>query len=416
MIPRDFWIPETARGNRAEPIRSYLTGFGEALFATGHKANTVTFHLRAAAHLGCWLERRALAIEDLDRDSLAAFSAHLQSCHCPGRRRDQSPRSVARVRRFVEYLYQVGVVGSTCTVENTHAPRIPSLDAFLSWMASERGVTEATLESYRPKIVTLLDVLGENPADYSPQRLRRFILDESKSYAPGTTKKLITAVRMFLRFNIIDGNLPVGLDAAIPTVANWRLASLPAYLSTSAVESIIEACDPVTESGIRDRAILLLLARLGLRAGDILRMRITDIDWSDASVRLMGKARREVRLPVPQDVGDAILKYLEHARPACNFDRLFLRSTAPVRPLASRLSISSIVRMAIGRTAITSPSCGVRVLRHSAATTMLREGAMLQEIGKILRHRSVETTALYAKVDVVRLQQIAQPWPEVARC
>ena len=203
----------------------------------------------------------------------------------------------------------------------------------------------------------------------------------------------------------------------MPLVPQWRLSSLPRYLPPAQVEQVITSCDLRGELGIRDRAILLLLARLGLRAGDILEMRLGDIDWLSGTLRVKGKGRRETRLPLPQDAGDAVLNYLNKTRPLVDGDRLFMTSIAPFRPFSSSTTISHIVNFALKRAAIDDPpSRGANLLRHSAATNMLRGGATLQSVGAVLRHRSLETTAHYAKVDVNMLAQITQPWPGDATC
>jgi site-specific recombinase XerD len=169
--------------------------------------------------------------------------------------------------------------------------------------------------------------------------------------------------------------------------------------------------------GIRDRAIVLLLARLGLRAGDIVSLRLGDINWEEAWIRVSGKGRREIRLPLSQEVGDAVAAYIRDVRPTVETDRLFLRSRAPLRELGSHSAVSIIVANAMRRAGVTPATRrAAHVLRHSAATTLLRQGASLQEIATILRHRSIETTTIYAKVDVELLAQVAQPWPEVQPC
>jgi integrase len=165
---------------------------------------------------------------------------------------------------------------------------------------------------------------------------------------------------------------------------------------------------------LRDRAILLLLARLGLRADDVMSLRLGDIDWADASFLVCGKGRWEARLPLPQDVGDAVLTYLEHGRPRGQNDHVFLAARAPWRPISSNATIANVVGRAIKRTGVQAPSRGSHLLRHSAATTMLSEGASLPSIGAVLRHRTLETTKQYARVDSVLLGQVAQPWPETA--
>jgi site-specific recombinase XerD len=222
---------------------------------------------------------------------------------------------------------------------------------------------------------------------------------------------------MFLRFLIAEGKCSAELYAAVPVLAHWRLSSLPRYLQEEEVERTISSCDPDSPVGSRDRAILLLLARLGLRAGDILKLRLNDIDWEKAVIRLSGKERREVELPLTQEIGWALVAYLQKSRPQTDTDVLFIRSRAPFCAFASHCAVSVIVKQAMCRAGVTCPSRGAaHVLRHSVATSMLRQGASLQDIADILRHRSIETTQIYAKVDVNTLRQIALPWPEVQSC
>jgi site-specific recombinase XerD len=220
-----------------------------------------------------------------------------------------------------------------------------------------------------------------------------------------------------LRFLIAEGHCRAGLLGAIPVVPHWRLTSLPRYLPPEDVERLIASCDPSSPVGKRDRAILLLLARLGLRAGDIVQMRLPDIDWKGAWVHVSGKNRRQTRLPLTQEVGQAIATYVQSARPRANTDALFLRSRAPFRALGSHCTVSMIVASAFLRAGVKRPGRGAaHLLRHSVASSMLRYGASLQEISVLLRHRSIETTQIYAKVDVTALRQIAQPWPGVRSC
>ena len=233
----------------------------------------------------------------------------------------------------------------------------------------------------------------------------------------GTAKKCTTALRMFLRFLIAEGKCAADLDAAIPVLAHWRLSSLPRYLQPEEVERVIASCDPNSAVGRRDRAILLLLARLGLRAGDIVRLRLGDIDWEEAKIRVSGKGRRETRLPLTQEVGDAVVDYLKAAVPTPTPRCCFSALVRLFAPSGSHCAISVIVAQAMRRAGVSCPSRGAaHVLRHSVATAMLRHGASLQEIAAVLRHRSIETTQIYAKVDVTALQQIAQAWPEVQPC
>jgi integrase/recombinase XerD len=208
----------------------------------------------------------------------------------------------------------------------------------------------------------------------------------------------------------------VGLEAAIPTLAHWRLATLPRYLQPEEVERLIASCDRSSPVGRRNRAILLLLARLGLRAGDITHLRLGDIEWNNASIQVCGKGRRQTQLPLTQEIGQAIVDYLQNGRPQCNADTVFVSCDAPFRSIGSA-AVSMIVVRTLRRAGVVRPSRGAaHLLRHSVATSMLRQGATLEDIAGILRHSSIETTQIYAKVDIDALQQIAQPWPEVEPC
>jgi integrase len=188
---------------------------------------------------------------------------------------------------------------------------------------------------------------------------------------------------------------------------------MPRYLTAEQVNGLIAACDGEAASRRRDRAIVLLLARLGLRAGDVAQLRLVDIEWETGSLRVCGKSRYEVRLPLPQDVGDAIAAYLECRSLTDPGERVFLRTIAPCRPFRKGDGISSVVKRLMQRAGIVAPVKGAHVLRHTAATEMLRHGVPLEKIGLVLRHRGIDTTAYYAKADVTLLKQIAQPWPEV---
>jgi integrase len=200
-------------------------------------------------------------------------------------------------------------------------------------------------------------------------------------------------------------------------VRQWRLSSLPRYLESEDVDRVIESCDRTRAKGVRDRAILLLLARLGLRAGDVVALRIDDIDWKQSTVRVRGKSHKEVRLPLPQDAGEALAEYLSNARPNSIHERVFLCTNAPIRPFSTSAVVSMIVRFAIERAGIPDPpSKGAHLLRHSAATAMLRSGASLDAVATVLRHESSDMTAHYAKVDLALLELVAQPWPEGASC
>lgn len=414
MLEIYFKDPRTLDRLRSGSAGPFLDGFAAVLHECGYRGECGALHLRGAAHLGRWAEDLGILIESLNEGTIEAFERHLAHCQCPGQRPSKHRSTVARARGFLDYLRRTGASAST-GVPAEKAEQPPLLEAFCRWMRKHRGVTEGTLSVYSRIIVELLKSLGDDPSSYDAEAVRGFVREHASRHGISKAKLTATATRMFLRFLVARGHCCAELDGAIPQVAHWRLSALPRYLPAADVERIVAACDPATPVGSRDRAIVLLLARLALRAGDIASMRIADIDWDDASLLVAGKGRREARLPLSQEVGDAILRYLQHGRPPLDSDRLFLTAIAPWRALRPS-GVSSIAVRAIRRAGVESPSHGAHVLRHSAATEMLRQGATLREIGAILRHRSIETTAYYAKVDVAMLQQIAQPWPEVASC
>jgi site-specific recombinase XerD len=291
------------------------------------------------------------------------------------------------------------------------------LSAFHHWMRQQRGTCNASLRNYSYSILDLLKTVGDDPRRFDAQRLREFVLERCQRSGPGARKSCITGVRMFLRFLIAEGKCPPGLDGCIPTMAHWRLSSLPRYLQSGDVERVIKSCDCATSVGRRDRAILLLLARMGLRAGDVARLRLEDIDWVQAWIHFSGKGGRQTRLPLTQEVGDALVAYLRESRPPCMTNTVFVRNRAPFHPFRTHGAVSMVVRQAMRRAGVACPNRGAaHLLRHSAATSMLRHGTSLQDIGVILRHRFIETTEIYAKVDVASLGTIAQPWPEVEPC
>jgi site-specific recombinase XerD len=288
------------------------------------------------------------------------------------------------------------------------------LAEFHDWMRAHRGARDITLANYRMPVTTLLRTLG-CPSSYSAPALRAYFLQQVNPLHPEKSKNLATALRMFLRFLVARGECAPGLEFAIPAVARWRLSTLPKYIQPEEVETLIASCDSSTSLGARDRAILLLLARLGLRAGDVSGLQFRHLLWSEGMLRVAGKNRHEVKLPMPQEVGDAILHYLKNGRPALNSDFVFITTIAPFVPI-TRQGVGRAVVRAIRRTGIDAPSCGAHLLRHTVATAMLRDGMSLPAIGVLLRHSSVEATMVYAKVDVNLIKEVVQPWPGVRPC
>jgi site-specific recombinase XerD len=301
--------------------------------------------------------------------------------------------------------------------DNRVVPFPPLFVSFGRWMQQQRGTCDSTLSNYGIHICELLRRVGEEPARWDARGLREFVMEGSQRCGWAAAKKRTTALRMFLRFLIAEGRCASELYDAVPVLVHRRLSSLPRYLSADDVERVIASCDRNSAVGQPDRAILLLLARLGLRAGDIVQLRLRDIDWKAASFQVSGKSRRETRLPLTRELGDALVTYLTRSRPQTDTDTVFVRTRAPYRAFRSHCAVSVIVDRAFARAGVIRPSRGAaHLLRHSVATAMLRHGASLQDVAALLRHQSVTTTEIYAKVDVTALRTIAQPWPEVQPC
>ncbi len=395
-------------GDLAEPIAAYAAH----LAGLGYAALTIKGCTDSARHLAAWLTLSGVAVSVLDEHALGRFARH--RCRCGGSRASErlSTKYVNRARRFARFLGRLGLV----TVSAPELPAVdPSVAQFGEWLRRHRGLSERTIARHVRMISRLLPALGADPCAYDAARVRAVILSESARCSAAYVKTMAMALRGYLRFLATRGECRPGLDCAVPPTPDWRLSALPRYLPPEDVARLIERCDLSQPYGIRDRAILLLLVRLGLRAHDVWAMESGDVDWTAGMVRVRGKRRREVRLPLPQEAGDALLAYIEQARPPVDEPRIFLRSAAPFVPFASSNVISTIVRSALKRAGITdAPSQGAHLLRHSAATAMLRAGATLEAIGAVLRHESPDTTAHYAKVDVATLSLIAQPWPEDA--
>lgn len=402
---------------RSGPSGPFLDGFAAGLFSAGYKSGGAKRHINATAHLGVWARRRGVAIADIDEAVIEGFVRHVAQCRCvrlaAGWGRDRKLSRFTALM-FLDHLRREGVARG--------APTCPTLssvliDEYSAWMRNQRGLVARTIQSYVRTIRDFVDRVGDDPVRYTASALRSFIITWVKQCAPNSPGKAASALRSFLLFLVAQGRCSADLVAAVPRIPAPRLAKLPPYLSVDVVEKLISSCDESTRYGLRDRAILLLFARLGLRNADVAGLTLDDIDWKSGRIRISGKGRRETHLPMPQDVGDAILAYLERVRPATEYEHVFLSTQAPIRPMRA-CGTGGRVCWAMKRVGIDPPAHGAHILRHSLANRMLREGATLDSIGAVLRHRNVNTTALYTKIDIGMLGQIAQPWPvaEVPSC
>lgn len=290
------------------------------------------------------------------------------------------------------------------------------LDEFRAWLGEERGLSPETVRCYCGQASAFLASLPD-PVDYTVRQLDSgqvvaFVVGYCRDRNTGSAKAMVTALRAFLRFLYVSGHTPTALAGAVPAVAGWRLASLPRGLDTAVVARLLSSCDRTTIVGRRDYAILTALARLGLRGAEVSSLKLDDFDWRSGEITVHGKANRVDRLPLPVDVGAAIVEYLTNGRPVCVSRRIFCTVRAPYRPLTP-FAIRAVMGRACRRAGL--PRMGAHRLRHTLATDMLRAGASLPEVGQVLRHRRELSTAIYAKVDENALRPLAREWPTGAR-
>lgn len=368
---------------------------------------TIVERIRLLASWTHWSREVGYTLETI-RTAHAASFALIEAGHRPRFRGDVNKDAVEIGKLFIVYLEDRGVV------QRLPATPEPQLVAeYMAWAREQQGLAETTLVTYLGAILPFVEALGRDPAAYDALAIRAYMLGRASSVSVSRLNGIGVAIRAFLRFLIATGRCPQGRDRAMPQAAGWRFASIPRALPEDDITRVIAACDG--ERRLRDRAIILLLARLGLRASEVARLGFDDIDWRQGSLRLHGKSRREELLPLTQEVGDALIAYIERGRRALAAPALFLTEYAPLRPI-DRGTVKCVVRRALKRAGVVSTYQGAHILRHSAATSMLRHGVSLAGVGAVLRHRSPAMTVHYAKVDMALLKTIAQPWPESVPC
>jgi integrase/recombinase XerD len=385
--------------------KPYLDDFVDWLRGRRYTDRSIQNHTYTLARWAEWAERRRFGIETME-EALATSESFFKNYVRSRRKRNPNEELISVSRLFIQYLRDSGVV-SQPPKPLSAADRWPCLADFRCWMHQHRGVMESSLDLWQRHITKLLETLGDDASLYTAKAVRGFVLKRAESGGRARAGSITCAVRAYLRYLAANGQCPSGLQYAVPRIAHWQLSSVPKYLSGSEVDRIIQACQG--HGWARDKAIILLLARLGLRSSDVAALRLCDIDWSNARIAVSGKSRRAQWLPLTQEIGEAILDYLKQNRPHRGGQSLFLTSLAPRRPI-TRMTVKCVVKRALIRAKVESASKGAHVLRHTAATAMLSQGVSLAGVGAVLRHGSSLTTVLYAKVNLGKLSDIAQPW------
>ncbi|MGH2379825.1 MAG: site-specific integrase [Candidatus Limnocylindria bacterium] len=361
------------------------------------------------AHASRWLASQDLGAEDLTPARVEEFLVHRRA---EGYRLWLSTKAMVPV---LSYLRGLGVVP-------TPPPATPATEAeqlqehYRNYLVQERGLAAGTAVSYLHVARLFFAVRAIDGGDLHLDRLSaaevtEFVLAECAPRTVGSAKYIVCGLRSLLRYLYVAGLTKTQLEAAVPKVAGWRLAGVPVTFGRAEVARLLASCDRRRTFGRRDYAVLTVLSRLGLRAGEVAALELADVDWRAGEIGVRGKGRSEERLPLPADVGEALAGWVRRGRPRCECATVFTRVRAPHRPLTSG-GVSAIVRAACSRAGL--PAVSAHRLRHTAATEMLRAGASLPEVGEVLRHASVLSTAIYAKVDHDRLLGLALPWPGAA--
>ena len=387
------------------PLVGFAVELGRELDVLGYAATTATELMRLAAHLSRWLDGSGLSLGQATPSVIEAFVAERRATHT-------NQISVQALGPILGYLRRVGAVPKPLPVLPTTAAQV-ALGEFSRYLLDQRAVSGPVAVAYAhwvsPFVEQLLCPPGSGrPRDVSAVELVGFLASALPALSGKSAQMTATALRSLLRFGHAQGFLSVDLSSAVPSIGRWRLSGLPQPLRPDQVQALLEACDPAERVGSRDRAVIVLMRRLALRTAEVAALRLDDLDWIGGTIRVYGKGGRVDRLPLPADVGEALVEYLRNGRPVTSERTVFVRAVAPFTPLGSS-SVSCIVARAARRAGLGTVH-GHR-LRHTAASETLNAGASLEEVAQLLRHEGVASTVIYAKVDHSRLSALARPWP-----
>jgi site-specific recombinase XerD len=391
------------------PLSAHIAAFAAWAREKGYALRSRYRQVLLASCFSRWLGQQAVSVRRVCAEHPTQY---LRS---RARRVQIHPGDAAALRQFLEFLRREGVIPAEKTAPCRLTPVEHETQAFETYLRNERALAEVTVANYVPFIRGFLtDRFGNGRATLSrlcAGDVVRFVQRQVPRLHQKRAKLLTTALRSFLHYTRYRGEITSDLAAAVPCVANWSMTSIPRGIPPDAVRQLLASLDRRTPVGRRDYAILLLLARLGLRASEVAFLELNDLDWAVGQVSVRGKGGQRAALPLSAEVGEAIAAYLRHGRPRSTSRRVFLRAKAPIRGFLDQQAIGAVVRHSLDRTGIKAPTKGAHQFRHALATQMLRHGASLSEIGEVLRHRNPQTTTIYAKVDLDALRPLALPWP-----
>ncbi len=403
-----FKATDLPQGMGKGPLSCITPAYAALLVQLGYSEHSARIQLRFLKDLNQWLDQQQLQASDLSKPTIHRYMRSRRQRFRP--RRDDA----STLNRLVHLLHLHGILPKQAARSSVN-PHQRIENDYDRYLTEQRGLAAATRMSYRSIIRKFLsDQFGDIPTritDLTASNVVRFVRHQSARLSPKHAGLVVSALRSFLRYLRHRGDITTDLAGCVPTIANWKFSALPKFLQPGQVQQVLSTCDRGTAKGRRDYAILLLLARLGLRACEIVSLTLDDIHWKSGEIRIRGKGNQPARLPLPPDVGQAIAVYLQKDRPICPTRNIFIRMRAPLRGFANSSAVSTIVSRTLKKAGIESPYTGAHLFRHTLGTQMLRQGAPLAEIAVLLRHHSIDTTAIYAKVDLTALRTIAQPWP-----
>jgi integrase/recombinase XerD len=390
-------------------VSSFLTN----LRVKGYAERTIRKKRSVAVSFAGWSIGKRLAVDRLNESHLASFVERSSQ-----RTKARVNFEMAALQPFLKYLRAEAVIPTPALVIDA-SPAEDLTQRYIDHLRKERGLTEHSIRVYAPFITDFLNELLAKTGCVSPEALdarviQEFILNRIHNRSSEYSRLLATALRSFFRFLYLHEETSIDFSLSVPTVRRWRQAEVPNFLSPDDVERVLSTTDRSTPRGRRDHAILLLLARLGIRAGEIVTLDLGDILWRTGEIAVRGKGRVLDRLPLLSDIGEALVLYITKDRGTCESRQVFLRMLAPRVGLAGPGAVGHIVRLALSRAGLRSSSRGAaHIFRHSLATRMIRQGASIAEISQVLRHRSQSTTQVYTKVHFETLREIARPWPAI---
>ena len=408
MIKHFFPNPVVFERLHAGPLGAHIDAFAQEWSDRGYAVWTAKYAMRLLAALSTWLEEEGPTVADLDEQATAAFLQHRY------RKRHQHRDDRAVLAFLLAYLREKGVI--TPAVERQASDEGSRIrEAFHRHLVSQRNLAPTTVRTYLDTVGRFLDWrFGTQSLEFGTlcaQDMSGFMLEQARRYSTGHTQLIASALRGFLRFLLQSETIATDLAQYVPAPARRQLSGLPKFMPVEDVEHLLQSIDQGRPQGRRDYAIVLLLARLGLRAKEVAALRLEDVDWDAGELVIRGKGGGVERLPLPWEVGEALSRYLRDARPVCPTRQVFVCLRAPRRGFRNGNAVGTIVRRALVRADLHPPHQGAHLLRHSLATRLLRNGASLIEIGELLRHRNLDTTRIYAKVDERTLGTLALPWP-----